>query len=482
MDLSGLIASRPEALKSTTSRCPRCHREIPADVIRRGTEVWMAKSCPDHGRFEVRLTDDARRYHVSVGRRDGGCGGGACGCEAPIVRASDAPGRGAPEPPADAAPIVDGVAPNPMDLLPSCVALIEIVDSCNLTCPTCYASSPFGIGDEVAAATVEEVIARIGGVLDRKGTIDILQLSGGEPSIHPRFFEILEWALDQRRIGYVLINTNGVRIATDAAFRERLGALRRQRGRFELYLQFDGPQEAGQRELRGADLRETRRRAVDEAGALGVPTTLAMVVTPTTIDHLGDALRFGVERPHVRGITFQPVFASGRLPDPAPGRRDGPAVALPVFEPTPTPIAVADVIRAVVAQAPDLAADEDFTPLPCGDPNCHTIAYLLRLDGPSRRTVGLNRLVDLPAMQGFLANRLDYRIDDLLRCGCETEPLGEVLKALEIGPDRPFRVFIKPFMDAWTFDQDRIDRCCTHVIRRDGSLDSFCRHYLDRGR
>jgi uncharacterized radical SAM superfamily Fe-S cluster-containing enzyme len=32
-------------------------------------------------------------------------------------------------------------------------------------------------------------------------------------------------------------------------------------------------------------------------------------------------------------------------------------------------------------------------------------------------------------------------------------------------------------MDASTWDEDRIDRCCTHVIRPDGKLDSFCRYY-----
>jgi hypothetical protein len=91
--------------------------------------------------------------------------------------------------------------------------------------------------------------------------------------------------------------------------------------------------------------------------------------------------------------------------------------------------------------------------------------------------VGLSRLVDVPRYAGFLQNRVNYSLEDLARCGCETEPLGDLIKALELRPEHPFRVFIKPFMDAWTFDQDRIDRCCTHVITPDGRLDSFCRYY-----
>ena len=41
---------------------------------------------------------------------------------------------------------------------------------------------------------------------------------------------------------------------------------------------------------------------------------------------------------------------------------------------------------------------------------------------------------------------------------------------------RLFVIGIKPFMDAYTFDQDRIDKCCTHIIARDGTPVSFCEY------
>ncbi len=68
-------------------------------------------------------------------------------------------------------------------------------------------------------------------------------------------------------------------------------------------------------------------------------------------------------------------------------------------------------------------------------------------------------------------------LEDLMKCGCESEPLGDLLKKFELDETHTFRLFIKPFMDALTWDEDRIDRCCTHVIRPDGKLDSFCRYY-----
>ena len=438
-------------LKSTTSRCPVCLAQIPAEIARRGDSVVMTKRCPAHGAFEATLAADHTRYYASQG--SGACCDPASGCCAPA----------------------NPNAADPFERLSTCVALIEIVESCNLSCPTCFASSPHGVGDDLAYTPSREVRQRIAGVVARKGFIDIIQLSGGEPTLHPDFFEILEWCLAHPKIGYILVNTNAVRVATDAAFRERLGELRRARGKFELYVQFDGVQEAGQRELRGADLRKVREQAIDTAGALGVPSTLAMTVTDETLPFLGETMRFAVPRRHVRGISFQPRFTSGRI--------EVTSSTLPIARSAARPLSVGDIVHALAAQAGEFVSAADFTPLPCGDPNCHTIGYVLRT---ASGAVPLSRLVSLDALQGFLANRVDYRLEDLAKCGCETEPLGEILRTLEqshgtLGADAPFRMFIKPFMDAWTFDQDRIDRCCTHVIRPDGSLDSFCRYYLEGG-
>src|SRR5205807_9685159 len=80
-------------------------------------------------------------------------------------------------------------------------------------------------------------------------------------------------------------------------------------------------------------------------------------------------------------------------------------------------------------------------------------------------------------VQDFLHDKVRYQLEDLVKCGCESEPLGHLLKSFELDESNTFRLFIKPFMDAMTWDQDRIDRCCTHVIRPDGKLDSFCRYY-----
>jgi hypothetical protein len=398
-----------------------------------------------------------------------------------------------------------------MEKLSTCLALIEIVNSCNLACPTCYADSPTGALDAVPLADVQR---RIQGVIDRKGRIEILQLSGGEPTLHPQFFELLAWLHAHPGIDYVLLNTNGVRIANDDAFLASLGQTFRA-GKFQLYLQFDGVQEAAQRALRGGDLREMRKRAIERCGTLGIPITLAMTVTPENLPHLWDTVEFGLGFDHVRGVSFQPMFGSGRVPakksaDFADGAdsKNSPlrksaqsADQKPASNQSPVTshqsqhLNTADVILALVSQSSSRLRFDDFTPLPCGDPNCATIGYLLKIGGQTR---SISDFVDFRQVQDFLRDKVRYTPEDLARCGCESEPLGELLHELETGmkggasfqsairnpqsaiASAAFRLFIKPFMDAWTWDEDRIDRCCTHVIRPDGKLDSFCRYYANR--
>src|SRR5439155_25740019 len=292
-----------------------------------------------------------------------------------------------------------------------------------------------------------------------------------------------DWIQSNSGIDYLLLNTNGVRIAHDDDFLAGLERVVR-RGKFQLYLQFDGVQLEGQHSLRGADLRATRRRAIERCREIHLPITLAMTVTPDNLPFLWQAIEFGLEFPHVRGVSFQPMFRSGRAPAVGQASRLSPSSEKENFRTESLRQArrlsctgrlnTADIILAAVGQSGGRLRFEDFTPLPCGDPNCATIGYLLKANG---RTYSISDFMDFTRVQDFLHDKVRYRLEDLMKCGCESEPLGQLLKKFEMDETNPVRLFIKPFMDAWTWDQDRIDRCCTHVIRPDRKLDSFCRYY-----
>jgi uncharacterized radical SAM superfamily Fe-S cluster-containing enzyme len=455
-----------ELLKRTVSRCPDCHAPCPAEVWRTGgipSKVLLKRTCAEHGEASICIASDSRFYWLSKGNSDD-----ACGCSGPTACCSADGSRegtlGRNAHPGDAIGV--------MEKLSTCLCLIEVVRSCNLACPTCYADSPLGAGTKVDAVPLDDLQRRIQGVIERKGKIEILQLSGGEPTLHPRFFELLRWLHANPKIDYVLVNTNGVRIARDEAFADELARTFRY-GHFQLYLQFDGVQEAGQDSLRGADLRAMREGCLERCKEMNLPVTLAMTVTPENLPFLWEAVEFGLQWPNVRGISFQPMFGSGRIPKQAQLQRSE--------SHSGARLNTADIILAAVGQSDGKLRFEDFTPLPCGDPNCATIGYLLKVSGQVR---SVSDFVDFTAVQGFLSTRVRYRLEDLMRCGCESEPLGELLKQFELDETHTFRLFIKPFMDALTWDEDRIDRCCTHVIRPDGKLDSFCRYYSgfrDRG-
>jgi 7,8-dihydro-6-hydroxymethylpterin dimethyltransferase len=439
-----------ELLKRTTSRCPACHASCPAEVWRTGgipSKVFLKRTCPEHGETSVCIASDARFYWLAKGKSENSCGCAPNSCCSADGMSAGTLGRNA-EP---------GDALGVMEKLSTCLALIEIVNSCNLSCPTCYADSPLGAGQKVDAVPLENLQQRIEAVIERKGKIEILQISGGEPTLHPRFFELLRWLQEHPGIDYVLLNTNGVRIAVDTEFAAELARTFRY-GKFQLYLQFDGVQKAGQEFLRGADLRATRERCLERCAEMKLPVTLAMTVTRENLPHLWDAIEFGLRWPNVRGISFQPMFESGRIPKSKVEER----------------LNTADIILAAVGQANGQLRFDDFTPLPCGDPNCATIGYLLKVGGEVR---SISDFIDFKNVQGFLGTKVRYKLEDLMKCGCESEPLGELLRQFEMDESHTFRLFIKPFMDAMSWDEDRIDRCCTHVIRPDGKLDSFCRYY-----
>src|SRR5205085_2167734 len=113
----------------------------------------------------------------------------------------------------------------------TCLAIVEITEACNLRCPTCFADSDVG-----RFAPLDEVERMLDTIVANEGYADVVQFSGGEPTIHPQILEIVALA-KTKRIKAVMINTNGVRLARDEEFVRRLSAFT---GNFEIYLHFDG--------------------------------------------------------------------------------------------------------------------------------------------------------------------------------------------------------------------------------------------------
>ena len=269
----------------TQSLCPDCLQTVPAKIITRGERVYFRKTCPEHGQREDFVCSDASwfdRFDYSLPGK------------IPVSFGAE-PDRGCP--------YDCGLCSEHEQH--TCIGLLEITSSCNLECPMCFAVSGPG-GHHL---TFDECRAAIDRLVEIEGQPEILQLSGGEPTIHPDFHRIHQYACDQP-IDIVMINTNGVRIARDDAFVEQISQLKH---RTEIYLQFDGFTNEGYSLLRGESLLETKLKAIERLGNAGINTILVVTVQPGVNEReLGEIVRFGMARPWITGVSFQPATYSGR--------------------------------------------------------------------------------------------------------------------------------------------------------------------------
>ena len=288
-ELSAPIAASKEGRKSapylffgqTTSLCETCLDLVPAKVIAEGSDVFYLKRCREHGVQKTLISDDLAYYKAT---KD-------------WLKPGDRPL--APQTRTDhGCPWDCGLCPDHEQH--SCLAIIEINEACNLSCPVCFADSSV---KREGHLSLQEVERALDAVVASEGEPDLVQLSGGEPTIHPQFFEILA-AAKRRPIRHLMINTNGLRIAREPGFAERLAGFM---PGFEVYLQLDSLKRDALMNLRGADLSAIRIQALEALERNNISTTLVVTVKKgVNDDEIADLVRFGLQWSCVRGVTSAP--------------------------------------------------------------------------------------------------------------------------------------------------------------------------------
>src|ERR1700723_4186460 len=195
-----LMPDRPYLFfELTNSLCGTCLRKVEAKVIIQDGNVYLSKWCPEHRFQKVLISTDAEYYKLS--------------------RQTLKPGQ---MPLKFNTPIKYG-CPYDCGLCPdheqhSCLTLVEVCDACNLTCPICYAGSG---QHRTEFRTLAQIEAMLDCVVRNEKEPDVVQISGGEPTLHPEFFRILAMG-KERPIRHLMVNTNGIRIAQDEDFARRL--------------------------------------------------------------------------------------------------------------------------------------------------------------------------------------------------------------------------------------------------------------------
>ncbi|MGE0432265.1 MAG: radical SAM protein [Planctomycetota bacterium] len=443
------MADRPYIFAElTNSICATCLRKVEAKVILQEGRVYLDKFCPEHRHQRVLVASDADYWQRS--RR--------------TLKPGQLPLHFNTRETALGCPYDCGLCPGHEQH--SCLTVLEITEHCNLSCPVCYADSG---PTRTRHRTLAQIEAMLDAVVRNEGEPDVVQISGGEPTLHPQFFEVLD-AARARPIKHLMLNTNGLRIARDPAFAERLATCT---PGFEVYLQFDSLREGPLRTLRGADLRDVRRRALDRLNALGISTTLVVVLQHgLNDDELGEIVQFALQQPCVRGVTFQPVQVAGRLD---------------TFDPARDRLTLSEVRTRLIEQCGGLFAPDDVVPVPC-NPDCIAMAYALKLPGagvvPLTRFVDPQALLDAGNTITFEHGPLREKVVQLFStahspesCAGSLQSLLCCLPQIEVpagfGYENLFRVIIMQFLDPWNFDVRAVKRSCVHIVHPDGRLIPF---------
>lgn len=451
----------------TKVMCPVCRELCDGTRIIRDGKVFVRKQCPDHGMNEAMISGDADWFLKSL----------------TYIKPGSVPLKHSVEE-KEGCPYDCGLCDAHEQH--SCMPIIEITNHCNLECPICIVQNR-----DNYHMSVDEFRGIIDGLIEKEGTLDTINISGGEPTIHPQFFELLDIAL-RPEIARVSISTNGLKNASSLEFCEELA----KRGVY-VSLQLDALANPALRVLRGGgDHESVKQKALDNLEKAGVKTTIVATVAKGVNDHrIGDAVKLLFEKDFILSLNFQPAAYTG-----TGGAHFGPHDPMDIMT-------IPDVVKACEAQSDGVLKQSDFMPLPCSHPGCFGLTYLLKT---TKGFVPFPRFIDLQQYLEVISNRGTIRPDrglenailqsiDCLWSGSgqvpDSEEILKVMKRLlrlmypsdkvldleeriAMGEGIVKTIFIHAFMDEHTFEVDRIKKCCTHYALPDGRLMPGCAYNM----
>lgn len=439
--------SKKKSLGETESLCPECLRKIPARKVIEKGNVYLEKDCSYHGHFKVLLWRDAELY-LKWGKFSEPAQG-------PERRLTDTD---------KGCPYDCGLCP--IHKADTCTVVMELTNRCNLHCPICFASADESLTYEPDLDKIKEMYELIVG----SGGPYPVQLSGGEPTVRDDLPLIVTLG-KERGFDHIQINTNGIRIAKDREYLQKL----KESGASVIFLQFDGVTDDVYHYIRGAHLFDLKVQAISNCAEAEIGVILVPTLVPGINDRqVGDIFRFAKEWiPTVKGIHFQPVSYFGRYPG---SPKDEDRITLP------------DVLDALVTQTDGELKKENFVPRRSEDSHCSFSSFfvlgeegeLLPVTRFAQESVsGFGYRKDTPAEQSrrFLSRR--WRFIDLEQstpcCGCK---LGSWQSFFERARTHYLSITGMPFQDVWNLDLERLERCCIHVVSPDRKLIPLCAYYV----
>lgn len=463
-DLSIILGEAGDRLlHETTSLCRTCRNGVPARIVATvGGEVWMHKHCESHGAQSVLLSNDAAWYERT--RR---------------IAPKMTPPHKTTQPVEHGCPFDCGPCASHKQKVR--LPILTITSSCNLDCPICYVHNKNEDAFEMQDEEFDQILSRL---VEDYGEVDLLNMTGGDPTLHPRFVEYLDRA-HKAGIHRAAICTNGIKLALDESLVE---AIARVHGR--VALSFDSFEEATDKAMQGAKLLKIKTKCLDLLEKHDVDTTLIPVMTKGYNDHeIGRIIQMGLERTNVRHIEIHTITYTGQ--GGASFDRSG-------------RITMHEVLERIEQTTDALLTPKDFVPSPCAHPLCYQIAYLL-VDPAGGPPVPFLRFMDAKTMYECLGDRLYLEPSPRLEQAFleaidrlwleETEEaeriLGLVKRMLKLlFPQRPLdrdealkvsertvkAIYVHSHMDEENFDVERAALCCDSNVYADGTMLPVCNY------
>jgi uncharacterized radical SAM superfamily Fe-S cluster-containing enzyme len=441
-------------LKQTHSICSTCGEIVPARYEERDHEqVFFTRTCPSHGTVETDLGPHAAFYQKSFAVE-----------KLMLERYGDGAG----------VDLSHGLSPFPLRK-PAGLAILEVTERCNLTCPMCYAYSSPSERDY----SLEEIEMRLDQLIAVEGKGISLQISGGEPSVRKDLDQIA--ALVKRKgFGQLEMVSNGIRLAREPDFAEKMV----QWGFTSVYLQFDSTRREDIVRLRGEDLWEVREKAVAALERVKLPSTLAVsLYDGLNSDQVQQVIDFAWQHPDtVCAIAFQAATPFGRFEVDNTDEHGNGNGAKPQ---APRKLRMPEILKLIEEQTG--ISQELFFPVGEGSPLCNAFT-LLKHTRDGYKPIAPN--FTLQEFMEVMGPRPNMTLRMLTRGRAAVLPqivtnIGGSLKLMKtlwphIGTDPSFltsrktlTLFVKPFMDESDIDMSRIERCCFHNASPRGVM-SFC--------
>jgi uncharacterized radical SAM superfamily Fe-S cluster-containing enzyme len=468
-------------IRAVESLCPVCKKKIPAEIFEENGRVKIRKKCPDHGGFEDVYWGDADHYRWIMGFQSD------CeGVDNPRTRRYKG------------CPYDCGLCEEHKSH--TVLGLVDVTNRCNLHCQVCFANA--ASAGYVYEPTKEQVRGMLRNLRDNRPVpCYAFQFSGGEPTVRNDLPALVRMGKDLGFL-YIMIDTNGIRIANDIEYLKEL----KDAGTDAFYLQFDGLDDDVYRKVRGGDLLNTKLRAIENIRRLKWRCIVLVVtlINGVNDDQVGGIIRFAIENSDVvTCVNFQPVSFAGRISnlDKGKGRitthefvdlvekQTKGGIKKGYFYPVPSMIPISRFIESHINEP-----TTKFSTHPC----CGVGTYIT-IDNrgkytPINETINVDRIlrvlqkgaeemggggkisantkfqIIINLLRGSSNNIKDPRrremILNLLRSGRYSDATDFHENAIMIG--------CMHFMDLWNFDLERVEKCIIHYSLPDGRLVPFC--------